>query len=487
MEPIDAQQTPESLRFAVAFHTFLARDSRFRGSGEIRIDDEQLRVKGRRFMRLWAREESYDLAAVRNVRHDGKAVYFTLPLSRHRQWRAVLSCASEAEAIRLCQALPDGVDSALYTPQEAQREMHSRLNELSPWIPVTSLLTAINVLVYLVLGNKGAGWATVSADKLLEYGGNFSALTSDGQWWRMVTAMFMHGGFSHLAFNMIALYLFGRTVERIHGPLPYLALYLAAGLAGGAATLLTKPAVVSVGASGAIFGLLGLLVAFYLADRSFLPAQARNTLAANAAVFAIYSLVQGFGNESIDNAAHIGGLLCGFLCGLIVGTPARLRPAEAAGSGRLGLALSLTGAGVVVTLLLAPDVRPDYRHHLALIELSQQVAQADQAVKRDMQNMAERARQGGVSDTEALSILETQAQRYGHLEARLHGLAPRTAGLHQRRDGLMAYVTLRREAFETLRVSALANDETGKDKFFAKMKESSSAVEKITAQTRWYP
>ncbi|HEY3433466.1 MAG TPA: rhomboid family intramembrane serine protease [Rhodocyclaceae bacterium] len=478
----------ESIHTPVTFHTFLARDSRYRGKGEISVNPAQgvITLKGRKMLRLWRSQETFPLDSVHNARIDGKTVYFTLPLARG-QWRAVLTCETPEAAARLWNALPEHSNPALYTSQDAQREMEEKLKALSPGTPMTFGLIALNVLVYLVLGNLGVGWDNIKPEALIRWGGNFSALTTDGQWWRLISAMFMHGGIAHLAFNMVALYLFGRTVERIHGALPFLALYLMAGVAGCTATLLTKPAAVGVGASGAIFGLMGLLVAFYMADRSFLSPQSRKSLLINAGIFATYYLMQGLGKAGIDNAAHLGGLLCGLVTGYIVGTPERLKNPGERSSSRLGLALGLAATGTLIGLWAAPDIKPDFQQHQALVEIGNQIGESDKATQADMKNIAARAKSGSISDAEAAGILENQIQRYGQLENRLRGLTPRTQGLRQRHQVFLSYVSRRREAFEILRQAAIANDDSGTERFKAKIEESNAALKTLSGNQSWYP
>jgi rhomboid protease GluP len=487
--PAAPASPPPHLVLPVSFHTFLARDSRYRGKGEIRIDPAAgtLAVQGRKFLRLWRSQDVFPLDRIRNLRLDGKTVHFSLALPSRGLWRAVLTCATPEAAARLAEQLPSHSDPALFTPQDAQREMEEKLKALSPGTPMTLALIALNVLAYLALGTKGLGWAAVKPDDLIHWGGNFSPLTMDGQTWRLLSAMFMHAGFTHLAFNMVALYLFGRTVERIHGPLPYLALYLMAGLAGGIATLLTKPAVVGVGASGAIFGLMGLLVAFFLADRSFLSPQSRKSLLINAAVFSGYYLVQGFGKAGIDNAAHMGGLLCGLLTGYVVGTPARLDTSAQGRASRLLPALGLATALVLAGYGLAPDIRPDYRQHLALVDLTEQISQGDKATQQDLQDIATRAKRNAISDEEAAAILDRLSQRYGALETKLRLLTPHAQGLRQRQQVFLRYVTLRKEAFDILYRAAIAHDDKGTERFKAKIEESTAALKDLNGLKHWYP
>lgn len=142
-----------------------------------------------------------------------------------------------------------------------------------------------------------------------------NALIAQGQYWRLLTAMFLHGNLIHILFNGYALYILGPEAERIYGTLRFLALYFLAGLAGSVASYAFSPAP-SVGASGAIFGLVGGLAAFYYVTRDVLGDYGRNQLRGMIAIV-IINLLIGFGGSGvIDNNAHIGGLLGGGLVGL---------------------------------------------------------------------------------------------------------------------------------------------------------------------------
>lgn len=140
---------------------------------------------------------------------------------------------------------------------------------------------------------------------------------ADGEYWRLFTVVLVHGGVLHLAFNMYALYIIGPTVEALYGSVRFLVLYLACAAAGSVASYMFSNAFISVGASGAIFGLFGVLL---VADRVHKPALTRQTrgLTTQIGVLIGVNLIIGFSVSSIDNAAHIGGLLAGCWLGLVM-------------------------------------------------------------------------------------------------------------------------------------------------------------------------
>jgi membrane associated rhomboid family serine protease len=140
-----------------------------------------------------------------------------------------------------------------------------------------------------------------------------------GQWWRLFTAMFLHIGVLHLTLNSWALYLFGREAEQLYGRVRFLAIYLLAGLGGSVASMTIMPGLdhVSAGASGAIFGIIGVLLAYYFRYRNQLGAAGRAQLYNMAAVAAL-NLFLSSQIQNIDNWAHLGGLIGGTVLGLLL-------------------------------------------------------------------------------------------------------------------------------------------------------------------------
>jgi membrane associated rhomboid family serine protease len=176
---------------------------------------------------------------------------------------------------------------------------------------VTYALIALNVGVYLITAVQGSGLNSPGGslyDKWVLYG----PFVAHGDWWRLVTAMFLHGFLLHIALNMWALWIIGRPVELFLGPTRYLLLYFVSGLAGSAGALIGSPTTPVVGASGAIFGVLGAML--------ILEWQVTGRLAGQALTLIVLNLVLNFvfngvgGNISIGG--HIGGVIGGVLCAL---------------------------------------------------------------------------------------------------------------------------------------------------------------------------
>jgi rhomboid protease GluP len=198
------------------------------------------------------------------------------------------------------------------------QEFAWRLQQTTPRAWVTALLVGANVLVWLANVATGIHPVAPRAADLLAWGGNHLPLTMQ-QPWRLLAATFLHGGIIHLGFNMWVLWDSGRVAERFYGSGQLLLIYLVSGLAGSIASLFFAAASgVSVGASGAIFGVVGCLLAALFTKAHKLPAMLVTTMRSSMLLFVVYALAMGFMAGFIDNAAHIGGLVAGFLMGVVL-------------------------------------------------------------------------------------------------------------------------------------------------------------------------
>lgn len=199
---------------------------------------------------------------------------------------------------------------------------YARLDAVGTGWPVTRLLVALNCTVFLamvLLG--GANPLEPSMEVIVTWGSNFGPLTRSGQWWRLLSCTFIHIGLLHLAVNMWSLYQTGMLVERMFGSLHFLVLYLVAGLAGSLASLLWNPQVISAGASGAVFGIIGGLLAFLVDTRYGVPRRVIQGVRRQVLLVVVLNLAFGFSQPGIDNAAHLGGLTGGLLAGWLLARP----------------------------------------------------------------------------------------------------------------------------------------------------------------------
>jgi rhomboid protease GluP len=227
------------------------------------------------------------------------------------------------------------------------------LRTLTPRGFVTEALVAANVLVFVVMVARGVAPMEPKIVDLIAWGAGYGPRTTGGEWWRLLTATFLHIGAIHLAFNMYVLWDAGRLVERIFGNAGFLVLYLSAGLAGSVASTLWSPYVVSAGASGAVFGVYGGLLGFLVRERGSIPREALTKLQRGAVTFLGYNLLFGLSQKGIDMAAHLGGLGGGFVGGLVLA-----HPLDARGASFRHAREAILAAGTAVAIVAAAHFMP---------------------------------------------------------------------------------------------------------------------------------
>jgi rhomboid protease GluP len=262
-------------------------------------------------------ELKFARADIADVSHLGSFLSLNIVLPNGNLQTLGFWAADEAGAQKIAQALPSTVSEA----GAALKGYAEQLKLLDRGDYVTKALLAANILVFGAAGIAGAGFFVPNVEVLQAWGTNFGPLTTGGQWWRLVTSMFLHFGVFHLAFNMWALYVGGRLAERLFGGRTFALLYFASGLGGSLGSLLWNPAVNSAGASGAIFGVYGAMLAFYLRKHSVIPSSVIQQQRWSGIVFIGYNLMNGFSHAGIDNADHVGGLAVGFALGLVFARP----------------------------------------------------------------------------------------------------------------------------------------------------------------------
>lgn len=184
--------------------------------------------------------------------------------------------------------------------------------------PITTALVAINLAVFLAMVLAGVSPTTPSTAQLLKWGANWGPLSLGPQPWRMLASNYLHGGILHIGFNMWCLWNLGYLAESVFEPWTFILVYTVSGLGGSLASLWWHPLAVGVGASGAIFGLAGALIAALYLGHLPIPKEAVRGTMKSLLTFAAYNLFFGAVGRGIDNSAHIGGLLAGGLLGALL-------------------------------------------------------------------------------------------------------------------------------------------------------------------------
>jgi rhomboid protease GluP len=228
-----------------------------------------------------------------------------------------------------------------YSPEQARKR-----REYSVWdprsAPGTYFLLAINIAVYLWMITHGVNPKEPSEAALINYGANHTWLVLHGEWYRLLTATFVHVGLLHLATNMWCLWNLGLLGEPLVGAGGMVAAYLITGAAGNLLSVALHPglradgadAIVGAGASGAIFGLAGVLIVLLSSKLLPLPLVERNQLRKSVLWFAVLNFVLAAGVDlshfslKVDNGAHFGGFVAGLLMALLmvprIGAPPEL-------------------------------------------------------------------------------------------------------------------------------------------------------------------
>lgn len=182
--------------------------------------------------------------------------------------------------------------------------------------PATGALIAVNLLVYIAMAFSQHSMKDFSVEMLVRWGGDFAPLTRNGEWWRLLTSTFVHGGLLHVALNMWCLLMLGPVAELAFGKIPYVAAYLATGLCASLTSTLYHPNSIGVGASGAIFGVAGMLITPLALKRLTVYSTSKSSTLKMLVQFAVINLLIGAAIPVVDVSAHVGGLVAGLIIGL---------------------------------------------------------------------------------------------------------------------------------------------------------------------------
>ncbi len=224
--------------------------------------------------------------------------------------------AANSTCINCGTFLPDAeaTSSEAATEYRFLRALFTRSN------PFTMIFIGINVGVFVLMCLAG-GLAVTSVDQevLRGFGAKQNSLIAEQhQYWRLITSIFIHIGFIHLFLNNYALWIIGQEIEQIYGSARFVVLYLVTGVVGSMGSYIFNPQATSAGASGAIFGLFGVMATFAFKYRREIPEMLSREIRRRVLPVIAINLVFGFSIKIVDNAAHLGGLLSGILLALAV-------------------------------------------------------------------------------------------------------------------------------------------------------------------------
>ena len=179
---------------------------------------------------------------------------------------------------------------------------------------VTYILICINILIFIITAFLSKNIYNIDLYTLIALGAKVNGLIDNGQPWRLLTCAFLHGGLAHIAFNMYSLKIIGSEVEYVYGKVKYIGIYLISALGGSIFSYLFNADSISVGASGAIFGLLGAMIIFGIRHKNKIG----KAYIMNLFKVLLINIFIGVTLSNIDNGAHIGGLVFGCISALVM-------------------------------------------------------------------------------------------------------------------------------------------------------------------------
>ena len=335
------------------------------GEGMLTVDADALVFEGKRsgmFDSLRAAPR-IPLADIANVDYNAKTSAFLIR-TRDGKHYVIVWAVSPEDAAAIWALLPQEKTPEFLEDQAAHERFGKVMAMLGRRAHVTPSIIAINAAVFLIMLAAGADLMNPNPAIHIQFGSNFGPLTWTGQEWRLLTSAFLHFGLLHIVLNMFALYQAGGLVERLFGSTRFALIYLLSALSGSVASGWWDPLRNSAGASGAIFGVYGALLAFMAVRRVDIPPSMLKSISNSALVFCLYSLVIGAAHPLIDNACHVGGLLGGFISGAILARPFNIEARAARQPARLLVAV--LAIGLPLTWMAQSLVAPGGRYAASL-------------------------------------------------------------------------------------------------------------------------
>ena len=421
---------------------------------------------------------------IANASLDGRTIRFAArPRAPGAPVRSIVfHCLDEAAARAVFRLLPARELEGFAEARDFLERLDALAGERPAWATVTGAIIALNAAAFIVMaGFLGAGWiqpADITA--YIKYGANNGAATTDGQWWRLLTSMFMHYGILHVALNMWALFNTGLFLEKLQGRALFAITYLGSGLAGGFASILWNgDRVWSAGASGAVFGVIGGIIGFTLRERQSIPRPVLRRMTSSSLAFAGYNILFGFSIPGIDNAAHLGGLAGGIGLGWLLAMPV-----DAAARRRLFASRSLAGLAALAVICAAGmrfTPRFDFRvtDELAMREALREFGPLEQKFAAEHDRAIAALRSDGDTAAFADWAERVAAPFYEEWRGRLAALefdAGRATDVRRRR--LVTVLGMKRDTYRRLAADLRA----GREDAFREFAEAGKVIEAIVRE-----
>lgn len=324
---------------------------RLTGSGTVEVTADKVRISDARNAAP-EKERTFAMADIANVGFSEKDKVIAVR-TRNDQREVLVWLSSPEETRALRELLPSTTTPEFLERKRQHEEFRENLKAIAPRAPpVTPAIIGVNVAVFVIMLAFGAGLTAINSRVHLLFGANYGPLTWNGQEWRLLTAAFIHFGVIHLAFNMFALYNGGSLTERLFGSARFAVIYLLSALAGSVVSGWWDASRMSAGASGAVFGVYGALLAYFARRPRDIPVDLLKSVSMGAASLLLYSLAMGAVLPFIDNSAHIGGLLGGAISGFLLARPFKPEARKVARPWQVTAVVIAVGAALVA--LAAP-------------------------------------------------------------------------------------------------------------------------------------
>jgi membrane associated rhomboid family serine protease len=349
-----------------------------------------------------------------------------------------------------------------------------QLHEITPRAGMTYGLIAANLAVFASMVFCGVSSAHPKSADVIRWGADFGPKSLGREPWRLVSSMFVHFGFTHLASNMAVFCYVGPLVERMLGSIGFFATYLVAGVAGALVAVAMHPISVEAGASGAVFGIYGALIAILVIERKSVPPEVRTNLLGYALVFVAFNLLHSLRPE-ISMAAHVGGLIGGFACGLALARPL----SRTSLPGRIARdAILAAGSGVVLAmgLFAARALHPNL---VAVDAAIQRFTTAQIEIPEAIAKLASEAKSSGAASDAGGAIGRDYLPRWHSVLSYVESTKPVPSSLRPHIDGIVRYMRQREENWRDLATALLADDELLREKAERRMSSLDDDARKI--------
>ena len=301
-----------------------ADELKINGSGNLIIYEDGIEITGTFSKRFTTPKEVKYLVNIEkivNVIRTDETIFFQIYDEEHGTLNCSFNAGESSVSMQIESLLPTVITEEFKKQVFEIHDFTEKLFKITPNAYISNFLVKLIIGIFILMVINGVGFLNPSSEGLIKWGSNVSYLTSTGQWWRLFTCMFIHIGIIHLMFNMWVLRAIGPLVERLFGNPAFLIIFLFSGVCGSLNSTYWHPNGISAGASAAIFGIAGALISYIIVYGKSIPMEIFKELRSSFLSFIIINLIFGAAITWVDNSAHIGGLIGGFVMGYILAMP----------------------------------------------------------------------------------------------------------------------------------------------------------------------